>query len=131
MTADSRLPRGHQMEKAAIQRQLSPRGTACHVPIHSAHQPPACNPDHEKLQRLINYVSCLGLDCPTQARFESPLGREEIEAVASGLYPYESEIRFIKGAVEARDPIESTEVQTRRDRLREEFQDTVFCGKTS
>ena len=115
----------------ALVQELPPPGAHCRVPTHpSSPQPPVCTPDHDLFSRLVNYVSCLGLDCQTGARFESPLGQEEIKAVAQGLYPNEHEVRFIKGAVEARDPIESTEVQTRRERLHQEFQNTVFSGKT-
>ena len=45
------------------------------------------------------------------------------------MYKHEKEIRFIKGAVEARDPWESEEVEKRKERLHKEFADTVFSGK--
>ena len=39
------------------------------------------------------------------------------------------EVRFVKGVVEARDPLERPDVEERRQRLLSEFADTVFSGK--
>ena len=86
--------------------------------------------DPEKFSRLYNFVNCLNLDIPEGPRFDSTLGREELECIAEGLYPHTGDIDFIRGAVEAREPLESAEVEVRRKRIYEAYKDTVFTGKT-
>ena len=65
--------------------------------------------DPVEFESLVNYISGLRLDLPDGVCFDLPLEPEEIEAVAEGLYSQEGHIRFIKRAVEARDPIDSVE----------------------
>ena len=88
-------------------------------------------PDHDKYQRLVNYVKCLRFDCPTHARVNPILDDETIETIAHRLYNQEKDIRFIKGAVDARDPMDTKDVDQRRERLHQEFKDTVFSGKVT
>ena len=65
---------------------------------------------------MINYVNCLGLNPGNEVRFGNFLSMEETEIVAKALMPYDAEIAFIKGAVEARDPINTDEVEKRREK---------------
>jgi hypothetical protein len=55
---------------------------------------------------------------------------EEMKVIAEALLPNEGAIQFIKGAVEARDPIEDERVEKKRDALQKEFESTVFKGVT-
>ena len=41
------------------------------------------------------------------------------------------ENRFVKNAIEARDPDDSPHVQELREKVLQEFAETVFCGKIS
>ena len=95
---------------------------------------PILNPssanDPEKFSRLYNFVNCLNLDIPEGPRFSSTLDREDLESVTEGLFPHTGDIDFIRGAVEAREPLESAEVEVRRKRIYEAYKDTVFTGKT-
>ena len=64
----------------------------------------------ENLGAMVNYVAGLNLEIPI-VRFEKNLGEQEIEEIARALLPYTAEINFIKGAVEARDPMDGENVE--------------------
>ena len=82
------------------------------------------------MTHLVHYVASLSFDTPECARFNSTPEREEFEYIAQGLYPHTGEVNFIKCVVEARDPLDSTEDEKRRQQLFEDYKENVFTGKT-
>ena len=86
--------------------------------------------DPHYLYRLVNYLSCLGLDVPQKVRFESSTQEEEMWEVAKHLVEHEADILFVKGGIESRDPLENDAVESLRAQLHLEFEHTVFTGIT-
>ena len=59
-----------------------------------------------------------------------PWAPQEIETIAHHFMPHSGDIQFIKGAIEARDPMTSPDIETLRDKIHQDYLDIVFCGIT-
>ena len=78
---------------------------------------------------LVDHVACLSLECQDGPLDQPLLNREEQIAVAHALRPYQTaNISFVKGVVEARDPIPNDLVEQISLSLHREFQSSVFSG---
>jgi len=81
---------------------------------------------------LMHHLMALHITPQPRVRFLDKPDSETLEAIAQqiqGMRTPFHEVRFVKGVVEARDPIVTPGVEERRQRLLAEFADTVFSGK--
>ena len=83
------------------------------------------------VELVVNYLRAINIH-PMEKRVRF---KDEEDGLDEGLLEIAKhlddveEVRFVKGALEARDPDDSPQVQALREKLLKEFAETVFCGK--
>jgi hypothetical protein len=81
---------------------------------------------------LVQHLAALHITPEPHVRFSDEPDIHTLNMIAHELEATqgpEFDVRFVKGVVEARDPITDPDVEERRQRLLSEFAETVFSGK--